>query len=48
MKAGKNREVDYLLINLTEQPQQPNRQEAAKYRDKYAVRKDPWTLMGTS
>jgi hypothetical protein len=32
MKAGKDKELDYLLINLCEQPQKPNREEAKKHQ----------------
>lgn len=48
MRAGRNGELDYLLINLTEQPNpNPNWQAALRHRDKAALKKFSWTWMGT-
>ena len=47
MKAGKHKELDYLLINLAEQSQKPNFEEAEKNREKHAVGNLPWTCTGT-
>lgn len=47
MKAGKNKELDYLLINLCEQPRPNDQTDARQYRDKHSLAREPWTWTGT-
>jgi hypothetical protein len=47
MKASRSKEIDYLLINLSEHPQKANWNEAVKYRIKNSTRDYEWTYFGT-
>lgn len=46
MKAGRNRELDNLLINLTEHPEPPAYALAQAHRNRHSLRTHPFSLLG--
>lgn len=46
MRAGKNKELDNLLINLNENPEPPNFTLAKTHRNRLSLRGEPLTVLG--
>ena len=46
MRAGKNKELDNLLINLNENPEPPSFSQAKMHRNRFSMRSEPLTVLG--